>query len=72
MERNIKDMIKHEAQKLICETHPSVCRLRDANYPHLEDMILVELGNNDFDISIQTALANLESDLGGSDTHTID
>lgn len=60
----LKDLIKQEADDLICETHPEVCALRDQNYPHLENLLLDRLLSDEESVSVQTALAELEVELG--------
>jgi hypothetical protein len=67
--QKLKELIKQEAEKLLCETHPSVCQLRDVNYSRLEDLVMTELEGYDYDISVQSALANIETDLGDNDTN---
>ena len=40
MMEELKELISQETAKLICETHPQVCALRDYNYPKLEQLTL--------------------------------
>ena len=61
----LKKMIREEADKLICETHPHVCDLRDMNYNKLEKMVTNVLFQDEEPVSIQTAFAELERELGG-------
>lgn len=60
----LKAAIRREADKLICEAHPGVCALRDANYSRLEELVISEVLNSQKEkgISIQTILAGLEGD----------
>lgn len=61
----LQAIIKDESETLICATHPEVCALRDSNYPRLEELILDRLlGNEEEPISVQSALAELETELG--------
>ena len=62
----LRSEIKSEVDKLICESHPQVCSLRDENYDSLEVRVLQYLTQDEEPISIQTAIARLESDLGDS------
>ena len=59
----LKNVIERVVADLICETHPSVCNLRDTNYKKLEKLILAELMNAETTISVQTAIARLEIEL---------
>lgn len=59
----LKAIIREESEQLICETHPEVCALRDRNYPHLESILLERLLNGELEVSVQTALAELETEL---------
>jgi len=60
----LKAAIRREADKLICESHPGVCALRDSNYERLEELVITEILNCQGEevISIQTLLAGLEGD----------
>lgn len=61
----LKAIIREESKQLICQTHPEVCALRDANYARLEELVIDRLlGNEEEEISVQTALAELEQELG--------
>ena len=61
----LKALIKTETDCLICETHPEVCALRDQNYARLESIVLDRLLlSAEAEISVQTALAELETELG--------
>lgn len=60
----LKAIIKREADKLICESHPEVCRLRDNSYPRLEKLILNQIFKDEEPVSVQTAIAELEMELG--------
>lgn len=61
----LKALIKTETDRLICETHPEVCALRDQNYARLESIVLDRLLlSAEAEISVQTALAELETELG--------
>lgn len=62
----LEALIRQEADALLCETHPRVCALRDDNYPALEGQILHILRSAAEAISVQTALAQLEQELGDS------
>lgn len=63
--QELRKLIKEEVSKLICETHPYLCELRDKNYDLLEQIILAELSAEKYKEapSIQTAVANLEMEL---------
>jgi len=60
----LKSLIKSESDKLICETHPETCLLRDENYPHFEQIVLSFIFQDDEPTSAQTAFARLEQSLG--------
>ena len=60
----LKIIIKEITTELICETHPEVCELRDLNYPQLESLLLERLLNDEQAVSVQTAIAELETELG--------
>lgn len=60
----LKVIIKEITGELICETHPEVCELRDNNYPRLESLLLERLLNEESTVSVQTAIAELETELG--------
>ena len=60
----LKNLIRTEADRLLCETHPRVCALRDENYLSLEGQILGILHSSKEALSVQTALAQLEQELG--------
>jgi hypothetical protein len=62
----IKSLIKEISDELICETHPEVCRLRDQNYNNLESKILNKIFESEKIVSVQTAIAELEVELGHS------
>lgn len=62
----LKDLIKTEAEQLICDTHPNVCGLRDQNFPRLEELVLVQINKGKEAVSVQTALAELEQELSAS------
>ena len=68
MEKDLKLLkvaIKREADKLICESHPGVCALRDSNYARLEELVIgVVLSHKHQSCpSIQTILAGLEREI---------
>lgn len=58
----LKAAIKRETDKLICESHPNVCALRDANYSRLEELVIAEILSDKYDEvpSVQVVLAGLE------------
>ena len=60
--KQLKAAIKRETDKLICETHPEVCALRDSNYSRLEELVIVEVLSDKYidGVSLQTVLAGLE------------
>ena len=60
--KQLKAAIKREADKLICETHPEVCALRDSNYSRLEELVIAEVLSDKYleGVSLQTVLAGLE------------
>lgn len=62
--KELKFLIKQEADKLICETHSEVCALRDINYPHLEQLVMQLIFKDREAVSVQTALAQLDQELG--------
>lgn len=61
----LKAAIKRETDKLICESHPGVCALRDGNYGRLEELVIQQiLADRDSElVSIQTILAGLEREI---------
>jgi hypothetical protein len=59
----LKETIKKEADQLMCETHPEICRLRDESYPRLEQLVLDVIFAEQAAVSVQTALAELEIEL---------
>ncbi len=60
--KQLKAAIKRETDKLICETHPEVCALRDSNYSRLEELVIAEVLSDKYldGVSLQTVLAGLE------------
>ena len=60
--KQLKAAIKRETAKLICETHPEVCALRDSNYSRLEELVIAEVLSDKYldGVSLQTVLAGLE------------
>jgi hypothetical protein len=62
----LKEQIKQEADNLICETHPEVCRLRDEAYTRLEHLVLEKIFEEEEPVSAQTALAEIEIELSHS------
>ena len=60
--KQLKAAIKRETDKLICETHPEVCALRDSNYSRLEELVIAEVLSDKYldGFSLQTVLAGLE------------
>ena len=61
--QELKQIIKTQTDKLICETHPEVCRMRDASYPRLESLILDFVFQEEEPVSVQTAIAEIEQEL---------
>lgn len=61
--QELKQIIRREADQLMCETHPEACRLRDINYPHFEGLVLDFIFKETEPVSVQTALAQLEQEL---------
>lgn len=61
----LKSLIKENTKRLICESHPNVCDLRDSNYIRLEHMIITEILSDKHNEapSVQTAIATIESEL---------
>ena len=59
----LKGYIKEEAEKLICETHPECCSLRDQNYEHFQSLVLDFIFEEEEPVSVQTAIAQLEQEL---------
>jgi hypothetical protein len=59
------DALKKEIEGLLCETHPKVCELRAHNLGRLRRLVITEiLSEKHTEVpSIQTALANLETEL---------
>jgi len=59
------DALKKEIEGLLCESHPKVCELREHNLGRLRRLVIVEiLSEKHAEVpSIQTALANLETEL---------
>lgn len=62
----LKALIKDESGKLICQTHPQACFMRDQNYPQLESLVLGLIFQEEEPVSVQTALAQLEQELSAS------
>lgn len=64
--KDLKRAIKRETDKLICESHPNVCALRDKNYARLERLIIDEVVSDRYadGVSLQTVIAGLEGELG--------
>ena len=60
--KQLRAAIKRETDKLICETHPEVCALRDSNYSRLEELVIAEVLSDKYldGGSLQTVLAGLE------------
>ena len=60
----LKAAIKRETDKLICESHPNLCALRDTNYARLETMVIAEILSEKYPEppSVQTVLAGLEGE----------
>lgn len=67
MLKELENLIKEEADKLLCETHPHVCKLRDTAYGTFEQMAkdFIVSGSTQEPMSVQAALASMESDLAG-------
>lgn len=59
----LKSIIRQESDKLICDTHPESCRLRDMNYPHYESLVLDFVFKDEEPVSVQTAIAQVEQEL---------
>lgn len=59
----LKEMIREEADKLMCETHPEVCRLRDEAYSRLQSLVLDKIFEEQEPVSAQTAFAEIEQEL---------
>lgn len=59
----LKELIKEESDKLVCETHPEVCSMRDSSYDKLERLVLEIIFADTTPVSVQTALAFLEQEL---------
>lgn len=59
----LKQFIEQETKELICETHPEVCALRDRNYSKLEGLILDQVFKGEEPVSVQTAIAEIETEL---------
>jgi len=64
----LKTTIAAEAGKLFCEGHPHVCALRDTNPQQLEKLVLQTLEKNEVPISVETALAQVESALSETES----
>lgn len=63
MKNELTELIRLCADNLLCETHPLVCAMRDADYPALEAKIIQILNASADPMSVQTALAQLEDEL---------
>lgn len=61
--QELKEMIREEADRLMCETHPEVCRLRDEAYSRLEGLALDKIFEEQEPVSAQTAFAEIEQEL---------
>lgn len=58
--QEIKEQIRGLANELLCETHPSVCEMRDNDYPTLERLVIEMIESDNAD-SVQEAFANIEA-----------
>ena len=63
MKDELSALIRACADRLLCETHPNVCAIRDGNYPELETKVIQTLNASEDPMSVQTALALLEEEL---------
>lgn len=61
--QELKEMIREEADNLMCETHPEACRLRDEAYSKLEQLVMDKIFEEEEPVSAQTALAEIEQEL---------
>jgi|GEM_PF-2789799 len=63
--QTLQQLIQQVTNQLQCETHPSLCTLRDQNYRQLENMVIMELHNPSYKEapSVQMVLAKLESEM---------
>ena len=59
------DALQKEIDGLLCDTHPKVCELREHNIGRLRRLTVAEILSDKYPEvpSIQTALANLETEL---------
>ncbi len=59
------EALQKEINGLLCDTHPKVCELREHNIGRLRRLIIAEILSDKYPEvpSIQTALANLETEL---------
>ncbi|MEN0047860.1 MAG: hypothetical protein AAF806_12435 [Bacteroidota bacterium] len=75
MENNmqeLKELIKEEAGKLICESHPNVCELRDQNYDQMQEQALRFIFQDEEAVSVQTALARMEQEMGDAQVNDVE
>ncbi len=56
----LKALIRQVADDLLCETHPSVCNMRDKTYNELE-MLVIDLSQKYDAETVQEAFALIES-----------
>lgn len=58
----LEAIVKELAAKLICETHPNVCALRDSDPEALVSKVTAIITSSPTSISIQTAFAVIETE----------
>lgn len=58
----LSEIVKELAAKLICETHPNVCALRDSDPEALVSKVTSIITTAETSISVQTAFAIIETE----------
>jgi hypothetical protein len=56
----LKILIRQQLSMLLCETHEGVCALRDSDLSAAVGRVLAVINSYDKDISVQSAIAELE------------
>jgi hypothetical protein len=59
----LEQEITKQLQRLLCETHKEVCAMRDENIESVTKRVLRIIESSTEEISIQTAIAQLEEQI---------
>ena len=54
-----QQVLREATNDLLCETHPTLCALRDTNYTRLEDLVLTQILHDNNDEISQANLASI-------------